>query len=182
MTLKTFGAMGTDLAERVNFDRLRTERLGKAKEALRESELGAVLCFDMNNIRYLTATAIGTWAMDKLVRFSLLAQDDDPILWDFGSAARHHQMYCPWLGEERSRYGISTLRGATPPEAGRAEDVAQKIKIELEERGLQNEPLGVDIAEPAVIFALQAAGLNVVDGQQLMLNTRKVKTETKSRC
>ena len=86
-------------------------------------------------------------------------------------------MYCPWLGEERSRYGISTLRGATPPEAGRAEDVAQKIKIELEERGLQNEPLGVDIAEPAVIFALQAAGLNVVDGQQLMLNTRKVKTE-----
>ena len=177
MTLKTFGTMGTDLAERVNFDRLRTERLGKAKEALRESELGAVLCFDMNNIRYLTATAIGTWAMDKLVRFSLLAQDDDPILWDFGSAARHHQMYCPWLGEERSRYGISTLRGATPPEAGRAEDVAQKIKIELEERGLQNEPLGVDIAEPAVIFALQAAGLNVVDGQQLMLNTRKVKTE-----
>ena len=177
MTLKTFGAMGTDLAERVNFDRLRTERLGKAKETLRESELGAVLCFDMNNIRYLTATAIGTWAMDKLVRFSLLAQDDDPILWDFGSAARHHQLYCPWLGEERSRYGISTLRGATPPEAGRAEDVAQKIKIELEERGLQNEPLGVDIAEPAVIFALQAAGLNVVDGQQLMLNTRKVKTE-----
>ena len=77
--------MGTDLAERVNFDRLRTERLGKAKETLRESELGAVLCFDMNNIRYLTATAIGTWAMDKLVRFSLLAQDDDPILWDFGS-------------------------------------------------------------------------------------------------
>ena len=42
---------------------------------------------------------------------------------------------------------------------------------------LQNEPLGVDIAEPAVIFALQAAGLNVVDGQQLMLNSRKVKTE-----
>ena len=35
----------------------------------------------------------------------------------------------------------------------------------------------MDIAEPAVIFALQAAGLNVVDGQQLMLNTRKVKTE-----
>ena len=142
MTLRTFGAMGTDLAERINFDRLRTRRLAKAKEALRESELGAVLCFDMNNIRYLTATAIGTWAMDKLVRFTLLAQDDDPILWDFGSAARHHQMYCPWLGEERSRYGISTLRGATPPEAGRAEDVAQKIKIELEERGAAERASG----------------------------------------
>ena len=98
MTLKTFGTMGTDLAERVNFDRLRTERLGKAKEALRESELGAVLCFDMNNIRYLTATAIGTWAMDKLVRFSLLAQDDDPILWDFGSACPASPALLPLAG------------------------------------------------------------------------------------
>ena len=89
----------------------------------------------MNNIRYITATHIGTWAMDKLVRFSLLPQDDEPILWDFGSAARHHQIYCPWLGE-RSRAGISTLRGATHPESGMAEDVAKKIKVELEKRGL----------------------------------------------
>ncbi len=44
--------------------------------------------------------------MDKLARFTLLPQDDEPILWDFGSAARHHQIYCPWLGD-RSR--------ATPP-------------------------------------------------------------------
>ena len=142
---------------------------------LKESELGAVLTFDMNNIRYLTATIIGLWALDKLVRFALLPQDDDPILWDFGSAARHHQLYCPWLGE-RSRAGISTLRGATPPEAGLAEDVAKKIRVELELRGLQNEPLGVDVVEPAVLFALQREGLNVVDGQQLMLKARRVKS------
>ena len=43
-------------------------------------------------------------------------------MWDFGSAARHHQLYCPWLGEERSRAGISTLRGAMSPQSGRAED------------------------------------------------------------
>jgi Xaa-Pro aminopeptidase len=169
--------MAVDLEERVNFERLRTERLARITALLKESELGALLCFDMNNIRYITATAIGPWAMDKLVRFALLPQDGQPILWDFGSAARHHQLYCPWLGEGRSRYGISTLRGATPPEAGRAEDVAQKIWIELEERGLQNEPLGLDLAEPAVIFALQDAGLKVVDGQQLMLNARKIKTQ-----
>jgi hypothetical protein len=82
----------------------------------------------MNNIRYITATHIGTWAMDKLVRFSLLPQDDEPVLWDFGSAARHHQIYCPWLGE-RSRAGISTLRGATNPGSGLAEDVGKKIKL-----------------------------------------------------
>jgi len=176
MALKTYGLMGVDWEARVDFERLRTQRLARIKRLLKESELGALLCFDMNNIRYITATHIGTWAMDKLTRFTLLAQDDEPILWDFGSAARHHQIYCPWLGE-RSRAGISTQRGAMSPESGRAEDVANKIKIELEERGLLGEPVGIDVVEPPVLFALQKAGVNVVDGQQLMAVARMIKTE-----
>jgi len=176
MGLKTFGLMAVDWEERVNIERLRQERLARVKSALKKSEIGALLCFDMNNIRYITATHIGTWAMDKLVRFSLLPQDDEPILWDFGSAARHHQIYCPWLGE-RSRAGISTLRGATNPGSGRAEDVAKKIKLELEMRNLQNEPVGVDVIEMPVLFALQAQGIKVVDGQQLMHEVRKIKTQ-----
>ena len=176
MGLKTFGLMAVDWEERVNIERLRQERLARVKIALKQSEMGALLCFDMNNIRYITATHIGTWAMDKLVRFSLLPQDDEPILWDFGSAARHHQIYCPWLGE-RSRAGISTLRGATHPGSGLAEDVAKKIKLELEMRNLQNEPVGVDVIEIPVLFALQAQGIKVVDGQQLMHQVRKIKTQ-----
>ncbi len=176
MGLKTFGLMGVDWEERVNIERLRVDRLARVKQALKQSEMGSLLCFDMNNIRYITATHIGTWAMDKLVRFSLLPQDDEPILWDFGSAARHHQIYCPWLGE-RSRAGISTLRGATHPGSGLAEDVAKKIKVELEKRKLDKEPVGVDVIELPVLFALQAQGIKVVDGQQLMHNVRKIKTQ-----
>jgi len=176
MGLKTYGLMAVDWEERVNVDRLRRERLDRIKVALKKSELGALLCFDMNNIRYITATHIGTWAMDKLVRFSLLPQDDEPILWDFGSAARHHQIYCPWLGE-RSRAGISTLRGATNPGSALATDVAKKIKRELEKRHLQSQPVGVDVIEMPVLFALQAEGIKVVDGQQLMHEVRKVKTQ-----
>ena len=175
MAIKTYGLMSVDWEERVNVERLRSERLARIKNLLKESELGALLCFDMGNIRYITATHIGTWAMDKLARFTLLPQDDEPIMWDFGSAARHHQLYCPWLGE-RSRAGISTLRGAMLPAAGRAEDVARKIRIELEQRGLLNEPVGVDAVELPVLFALQAEGIKVVDGQQLMQQARVIKT------
>jgi len=173
MGIKTFGLGTVDWEERVNYERLRTERLARVKKLLKASELGALLCFDMNNIRYITATHIGTWAMDKLVRFTLLPQDDEPILWDFGSAARHHQLYCPWLGE-RSRAGVSTLRGAYPQRAG---DLARKIRIELESRGLRREPLGVDVIEPLVLFALQKEGIKVVDGQLLMQEARKIKTQ-----
>jgi Xaa-Pro aminopeptidase len=177
MGLKTYGTMGVDWEQRVDFDRLRRERLARVKKFLKQSNIGALLCFDMNNIRYITNTTIGTWAIDKLGRFCLLPQDDDPINWDFGSAAKHHALHAPWLGEGRSRPGISTLRGAMPPGAHRAEDVARKIRIELEERGLENEPLGVDVVEPPVLFALQAEGINVVDGQQLMMDVRAIKTE-----
>ena len=111
MALKTHGTMAVDWEERIDFDRLRRERLERAKHLLAKSEMGALLCFDMNNVRYLTSTHIGSWAQDKPNRFTLLPQNDEPILWDFGSAARHHQQNCPWLGE-RSRPGISMLRGA----------------------------------------------------------------------
>src|SRR6184192_2177246 len=174
MAIKTYGLMGVDWEERVNFERLRAERLARIKKLLRASEMGALLSFDMNNIRYITATHIGTWAMDKLIRFCLLPRDDEPIMWDFGSAARHHKLYNPWLGEERSRAGISTLRGAVE---GRAESVAEKIRVELAERGLLSEPLGVDVIELPVLKALQDAGIQVVDGQALMQDVRKIKTE-----
>src|SRR4051812_12913093 len=140
MAIKTYGTMAVDWEDRIDFDRLRRERLARVKEELKKSELGAVLCFDMNNVRYITATHIGTWAQDKVARFTLLPQNDEPILWDFGSAARHHQLNCHWLGD-RSRAGIGMLRGAMTPEMGRAEDVAKKIRIELEKRGLLNEPV-----------------------------------------
>jgi Xaa-Pro aminopeptidase len=174
MSLRTYGTMQVDWEQRADLERLRGERLARAKQHLQRSELGALLCFDMANIRYITATHIGTWAMDKLIRFCLLPQGDDPIMWDFGSAARHHKLHNPWLGDERSRAGISTLRGAVE---GRAESVAHKIRVELEQRGLLNEPLGVDVIELPVLKALQGEGIDVVDGQALMQDVRKLKTQ-----
>jgi Xaa-Pro aminopeptidase len=176
MGTHTYGTMAVDWEERVRFDRLREERLARISRLLAESSLGALLCFDMTNIRYITATHIGTWAQDKLNRFCLLPQNDEPIMWDFGSAARHHQLYNPWLADGRSRAGISTLRGAMSPESGRAEDVADKIAVELEQRGLLGEPIGVDAVELPVLFALQARGIEIVDGQQLMQRARVIKT------
>ena len=175
MKAQSYGLMGVDWEERVNFDRLRAERLARVKRLLAASDLGALLCFDTHNIRYITATNIGTWANDKLARFTLLPRNDEPIMWDFGSAARHHQLHCPWL-DGRSHAGISTMRGSLPgPDRGK--EVARKIRVELEERGLAREPLGVDAVELPVLFALQAEGIAVVDGQALMQDVRKLKTQ-----
>ena len=66
------GRMNVDFEERVDFTRLRAYRLSRARAALDASDLGAVLLFDINNIRYVSATMIGEWARDKVARYALL--------------------------------------------------------------------------------------------------------------
>ena len=104
--------MGVDFEERVDYRRLHRYRLGRIKAALENSELGALLVFDVNNIRYVTSTKIGEWERDKLCRWALLTRgSDDPILWDFGSAAVHHKLYAPWLKPENCKAGLIGMRG-----------------------------------------------------------------------
>ena len=177
MAIRTYGANAVDWEQRIDLDRLRRERLERLTGMLERSELGALLSFDFSNIRYMTSTHIGTWAMDKLIRFALLPRGGEPIVWDFGSAARHHQLFNPWLdGTKRARAGISTLRGAMHPHAGVAETLARNVARELADRGLTGAPLGVDVIEMPVLAALRAEGLDVVDGQQLFMEARRIKT------
>jgi Xaa-Pro dipeptidase len=165
-----------DWEQRVDFPRLRQERLDRAKASLEASDLGAVLLFDPNNIRYVTSTHIGEWARDKNARFTLLMRGADPILWDFGSAARHHQLFAPWLPPENFRAGVSPMRGAMPNETGIPDRLAAKIVNELRGLGLHDEPLGIDMADLVTIEALQRAGVHVADGSQVLLRARKIKT------
>src|SRR3954451_1893937 len=140
-----------DWEQRIDFPRLRQDRLDRAKAALEGSSLGALLLFDPNNIRYVTSTHIGEWARDKNARFALLLRGADPILWDFGSAARHHQLFAPWLPPENFRAGVAPMRGAMPDATGIPDRLASKIAHELRERELEDEPLGVDMADLVTI-------------------------------
>jgi Xaa-Pro aminopeptidase len=169
--------MAVDWEQRVNFDQLRSDRLNRAKAALEASSLGALLLFDPNNIRYVTSTHIGEWARDKNARYVLLPRGGaDPILWDFGSAARHHQMYAPWLPPENFRAGVTPMRGAMSPETGIPDALGQRIAFELREHGLEGEPLGIDIADMVTLEALHRAGVHTTDGSQVMLKARSIKT------
>jgi Xaa-Pro aminopeptidase len=170
------GPMHVDWEERFDFARLRGWRLGRARAALDASELGALLVFDLNNVRYLTSTHIGEWARDKLITFALLTRDGEPIIWDFGSAAKHHRLYCPWLEPANSRAGLNGLRGAVEPDAGLFRDTAREVKAAMDEAGVGGEPLGVDVTELPMLFELQALGVEVRDGQQVMLDARERKS------
>jgi len=173
--LPALGTMGVDFEERVDYRRLHKYRIGRVRQALDNSELGALITFDVNNIRYITSTKIGEWERDKLSRWALLARGGEPILWDFGSAAVHHKLFCPWLEPENMRAGLVGLRGTVHPNFGLMERHAKEIYGLLKEAGVEKMPIGIDIIEPPMMFQLQKLGLKIVDGQQTMLEAREIK-------
>jgi Xaa-Pro dipeptidase len=168
--------MGVDFEERVDYRRMHRYRLGRAQAALEASDLGALLLFDDNNIRYVTSTKIGEWARDKLSRWALLVRGQDPILWDFGSAAVHHKLYSPWLPAENCKAGLVGLRGTVDPAFGLMKRHAEEMASILKAAGVAKMPIGVDIIEPPMMFELEKAGLKIKDGQQIMLSAREVKS------
>jgi Xaa-Pro dipeptidase len=169
------GRMQVDFEERVDFRRLHAYRIGRTRQALARSGLGALLVFDQHNIRYISGTVIGEWARDKLIRYCLLTGPGEPWVWDFGSAARHHRLYAPWLLPDHCRAGMVGMRGAVPPTAGLFEQAAREIKGLLTREGVADMPVGIDVVEPPFLFALQKEGIVVRDGQQVMLEARVIK-------
>ncbi|MDP2572290.1 Xaa-Pro peptidase family protein [Vibrio penaeicida] len=170
------GKMSVDFEQRVDFNRLHRYRVGRVQKVLEKSEFGAILCFDNNNIRYLTSTVIGEWARDKIARYTLFTGNSDPYLWDFGSAAKHHQLYQPLIDAEHFKSGMLGLRGSMGEEAGLFKKAAKEIKDLLVAEGVADMPVGVDVAELPMLEALKAEGLEIRDCQQLMLEARQIKS------
>ncbi len=174
--LQAPGRMQVDFEERVDFRRLHQYRLARTRNALAQSGLGALLVFDQYNIRYISSTVIGEWARDKLTRWCLLTGNGEPWVWDFGSAARHHKLYAPWLPKNHCLAGLTGLRGAVSPRVGLFEQAAQEVKDILVQEGVADMPIGIDVVEPPFLFALQQLGIEVRDGQQVMLDAREIKS------
>ena len=171
------GVMGVDWENRVDFERLRQYRLDRVRMMLEKFDLGAVLLFETSNIRYATATQIGYWAFNKGERYALVTRNGRPRIWDFGSAAKAHRLQLPHMYDTGNSIGGNTgLQGAIGPETGLHARAAAEIRSVLAEEGIADEKLGVDLAETGVFLALQAEGLNVVDGQQAMMRAREIKS------
>ncbi|HEV8023266.1 MAG TPA: Xaa-Pro peptidase family protein [Candidatus Nanopelagicales bacterium] len=171
------GIIGVDWEERVDFNRLRDYRLQRARQALDASDLGALLVFETSNIRYLTATHIGTWGYNKTERWALLTRTGEPWIWDFGSAAKNHRLHSPWLKPEQSHGGNNGLQGAISPTSGLPTGTARQIAEILRDEGVAGMPLGVDVIEMPMLRELEAAGIDVRDGQQVMLDAREIKNQ-----
>src|SRR3989442_7273355 len=114
--LQAPGHTQVDFEERVVFRRLHAYRLGRARQALAKSGLGAILVFDQYNIRYLSGTVIGEWARDKLTRWCLLTGTGEPWVLDFGSAAPPQPPHAAPILEPPAHAGLGRPAGPVMPQ------------------------------------------------------------------
>ncbi len=168
-----WGTMAKDFEQGVDFDRLRRERLAKAQAAIKARGLGAVLCFDMDNIRYICGTTIVEVARDFMSHYCICPAEGKPILFDIAVPAK--RISAPWL-ENRLEAPISILKGALPPETNLQGKFAQQVRRVLTDYGVAQRPLGVDFMEFPMQKALEKEGLLLDDAQQALLDAREIKT------
>lgn len=169
----SFGTMATDWEAGVDFKRLINERFQRAQAAVKANKLGAVLCFNFDNIRYITGTHIGEWCRDKLNRYALCPREGGAFLFDPAVPAK--RISSPWMGD-RMEAPIANMLGSLPPAMNIQDSFARQIKRILTNYGVEKEPLGIDIMELSMIRALEKEGIEIVDGQQAMLDAREIKT------
>ncbi len=171
----TLGTMAVDHEIRIDYDKLRKDRLQKSRDQMAKDGLGALLVYDPDNVRYITSTKLGEWTTNKLGRYCLLPRGQDPILFEIGSAVRTKKALCPWIKDIRP--GKNDMRGTMPKDCGAAENSIKDIYDILKSYNLEKEPVGVDIMTVPMMKAFEAYGLNIADGQNTMIDAQMIKTK-----
>src|SRR3990170_1778182 len=170
----TLGTMATDVEQRIDFDAMRRYRLARARAQMEKYDLGALLCFDNDNIRYITGTHLAEWTRGKYFRWCLLPRGGEPVLFEVGTAAVVKRHLCPWLKPENIRLAVTWNRGANVRAVNVAlvGDAVSQIKKILEEHRVADLPVGVDEVEMYLMEGLRQVGLKVGNGYDAMFDAR----------
>ncbi len=178
---RAYSTTGTDWQARVDFDRMRRDRLARARMMMEKHDLGALVCFVGENIRYITSVYQGNWKNNIFIRYCVLPRGGDPVLFETaGSDMECAKIDAPWL-KGNIRPAI-TWKWAETAEEMMADRMVGSIYRVLEEHKLTKERIGVDMMDPSATAAFQRAKLNLVSAWPAMSGARVIKTPDEIEC
>ena len=172
---RVYSQTGADWQHRIDFDRLRKDRLQRLRDQMTAHDLGALVLFAGANIRYATASYQGNWKYNINIRYAVLPNGGEPVLFETaGSDLECAKIDLPWMADRiRPAFTWQWAEGAVPYMAGRmAESVADVLKA----HSVQNERIGIDNLDMPALEAFQKTGLNIVNGWPAISAARVVKT------
>ena len=178
---RLFGMTGVDWESRIDFDRMRKERLARAKEEMAKHDLGAMILYHGANVRYVTAVYQGMWKYSIFIRYAVLCRDSEPVLFEtVGADMEAAKLNCPWM-KDRVMPAITWTwsEGATERQA---KNMAAGVVDLLKERKVFGEKIGVDIMDAWVHGAFEEAGVKLVNAWPAMSQARLIKTVDELEC
>lgn len=172
---RLYSQTGADWQYRIDFDRLRQDRLQRAREQMNLHDLGALVLFAGANIRYITGSYQGNWKYNINIRYVVLPNNGEPVLFETaGSDMQCARIDLPWM-ENRIRPAMTWqwAEGAVPYMAGKMVDSVIDV---LEEHGVRKEKIGIDILDMPALEAFREKGLDIVNGWPAISAARVIKT------
>jgi Xaa-Pro aminopeptidase len=159
---------------------LRSQRLGRLREMMRDKNYAAVLLFDPNNQRYATGSRnMFGYFLRNSTRYFFVPTDGPIILFEYPQSA--HVSTCLETVQEarNSRIVWSSVGGR---DAETARPFAREIAALVQEYGRGSRKLGLDRCGHIQALALEKEGLEVFDCQQELLHVRRLKTDEEIAC
>ncbi|QBF32707.1 dimethylsulfonioproprionate lyase DddP [Thalassococcus sp. S3] len=157
-----------------NLKEMREYRWHRLTQHIVDRDYGGLLMFDPLNIRYATdSTNMQIWNMHNPFRAVLLCADGYMVMWDYKNSPFLSE-FNPLVREQRS--GASMFYFSTGDKtADAARAFAGEVAEVLREHGGANTRLAVDKIMVHGLKALEAQGLDVVEGEELTEHARAVK-------
>ncbi|MCF3592402.1 Xaa-Pro peptidase family protein [Rhodobacteraceae bacterium LMO-12] len=172
---RLFSQNNTDWQYRVDHERLRGERLARARAEMEADDLGAMLLFAGANIRYITGSYQGNWKYNINIRYAVLPRGGEPVLFETaGSDMVNASLDLPWMGDRvRPAMTWQWSEGAIGEMSDKM--VATVVDV-LKEHGVEKEKIGVDTLDMPSMHAMEKAGLKIVSAWPAMSRARVIKT------
>ena len=79
---RLYSQTGADWQQRVDFDRLRKDRLARLQQEMKTHDLGALVLFAGANIRYATGSYQGNWKYNNNIRYAVVPNGAEPVLFE----------------------------------------------------------------------------------------------------
>jgi Xaa-Pro aminopeptidase len=172
---RMYSQNGADWQYRVDHERLRRQRLERARQEMEADDLGALVLFAGANIRYITGSYQGNWKYNINIRYAVLPRGGEPVLFETAGSDMHNAMLdLPWL-KDRVRPAM-TWQWAEGAVGEMADKMVNSVLEVLKENGVEKEKIGIDGLDMPGLHAMEKAGVNVVNGWPAMSRARVVKT------
>ncbi len=173
----SFGQMQVDWETRIDYEKMRKERLQRARDAMNDAKVDFLILLRQENARYTTGIKRLYWPTIHLGGgpIVVLPQEGLPAVWitdpDFASKS------LSWIPKERF---------LAPHEMDMdfaVENFAQEVK-DLFGSALKKATIGVDIWSPSMVDLLskKLPQTKFVNGQKVMLQARMTKTKDELDC